>query len=114
MRLVAGFVQPFTDGLDIEPCLGGNLTGNQIQFPAQTAHLMVGFKVDHFASPLFCRRLSTIALSDRPLTAGGSCPSELAGGCCCSLEGLEISGLRLELRPRVVRRLSSSPSRLRS
>jgi hypothetical protein len=32
-RLVTGFVQPFTDGLDVEPCLGANLTGSQIQFP---------------------------------------------------------------------------------
>ena len=49
-RLVAGFIQPFTDGLDIEPGLFGNLSRSQVQLPAQTAHFVVGFKVDHSLS----------------------------------------------------------------
>src|SRR4029077_4989572 len=35
-RLVAGFVQPFTDALDIEPGLVGNLSRSQVQFPEST------------------------------------------------------------------------------
>src|SRR5271165_5972136 len=67
-RLVARLVQPFTDGLDIEPGLGGDLSGSQIQLPAQTAHFVIGFKVNHAQAPLpFWSALSTIALSDRSL-----------------------------------------------
>src|SRR5271165_3365589 len=68
-RLVAGFIQPFTDGLDIESGLFGNLSRSQLQLPVQTAHFVVGFKVDHFLAPCFCIKSSTIALSDRGLIA---------------------------------------------
>src|ERR1700726_1502136 len=85
-RLVARLVQPFTDGLDIETGLGGDLSGSQIQLPAQTAYLVIGFKVNHCGAPPFCSRLSTIALSDRSLfimvpMAWGSEPAvERCGG----------------------------------
>jgi hypothetical protein len=70
-RFIPSFVQPFADGLDVQPCLGANLTGSQIQFPLETTHFMVSFEVDHSAtSPFFCSRLSTMALSERPLPAG--------------------------------------------
>src|ERR1700681_25215 len=68
-RLVAGFIQPFADGLDIESGLFGNLSRSQLQLPVHTAHLVIGFKVDHFLAPCFCRKSSTIALSDRGLIA---------------------------------------------
>src|ERR1700757_621616 len=68
-RLVTRFAQPFTDGLDIESGLFGDLSGSQIQLPAQTAHFMIGFKVNHSNDPPFCRALSTIALSDSAVMA---------------------------------------------
>src|ERR1700724_697142 len=68
-RFVAGFIEPFADGLDIASGLFGNLSRSQLQLPVQTAHLVIGFKVDHFLAPCFCRKSSTIALSDRGLMA---------------------------------------------
>src|SRR6516225_2282570 len=73
-RFVPGLVQPFADRLDVESGLGRDLTGTQVQFPAQTAHFMIGFKIDHAPlGPLArccSRSLSTIALSDSSLALG--------------------------------------------
>src|SRR5271166_2274464 len=79
---VGMFFQPVTNGLDIEPGLCGDLSGSQLQLPTQTAYFVIGFKVDHSLAPPFCRRLSTIALSDRPLMAPMAWGSELAAGRC--------------------------------
>src|ERR1700732_5412866 len=89
-RLVAGFIEPFADGLDIESGLFGDLSRSQLQLPAQTAHFVIGFKVDHFLTPCFCRRSSTIALSDKGLIAPIGWGSEADAVRCAGL--LLISG----------------------
>jgi hypothetical protein len=66
-RFIARLIQPFTHGFEVEAGLGGNLLGRQVQLPAQTAHLMVGIKVDHGeVFPVCWRSRSTAALSGRP------------------------------------------------
>src|SRR5258707_13686834 len=67
---VAGLVQPFAHSLDVESGLGCELTGTQVELPAQTADFMVGFKINHAPSTperRSSRSISTIALSERLL-----------------------------------------------
>src|SRR5271165_6117706 len=54
---------------EIRPCRCSGVSRSQLQLPVQTAHFVIGFKVDHFLPPCFCRKSSTIALSDRGLMA---------------------------------------------